>query len=300
MLNGQTGKESGMKADGCRGWDGGLDLLIVLAITLLAALLVPATHGIIRAVLGALFVFFIPGYALVCAVFPASGSVGGIERFGLSVGASIVCVTLLGIMLNFTPWGISLWPLSMAILVFVSIVVLVAWLRRRRVAPDGRFSLLREAGSLKVAVKAGVWEHKYRFAALAVAVVIAAGGLAAVVAVVSDPSAGLESGEFYLLPGPGHGQDYPGTVRVNEEVSLRVVVVNRQPGPVDYTIRVALQGEPLAEYAGIRPGEKGKWEGEVAVTPRRAGQHQKLEYRLFRDGQAIEGSVLYIWIDVEA
>jgi uncharacterized membrane protein len=117
------------------------DLAAVIALVALTglALFVPGFTQIpLRILVGFPFVLFVPGYAFIAALFPESaaptvsetddghhrliparvrnrGSIDGIERVTLSFGTSIVIVPLLGLLLNFTPWGIRLEPVFITV-----------------------------------------------------------------------------------------------------------------------------------------------------------------------------------------
>ena len=85
-----------------------MDLLLIVALSIILLPLALVTTGAARIVLGVLFVLFFPGYTLVAALFPARNSIGRIERLALSFGLSIAVVPLIGLGLNYTPWGIRL------------------------------------------------------------------------------------------------------------------------------------------------------------------------------------------------
>ncbi len=74
-------------------------------------------------VLAILLVLFVPGYVLVAALFPGAiiegkPEIDWIERIALSFGLSIAVVPLLGLLLNFTPWGIRFVPIVATIALF--------------------------------------------------------------------------------------------------------------------------------------------------------------------------------------
>jgi uncharacterized membrane protein len=104
------------------------DLAAVVGLVLLTdvAVLAPlVSETPVKILLGLPLVLFLLGYALVAALFPEAGEspdaggdeTGGrdgideIERATLSFGLSIAVVPLLGLGLNFTPWGIRLVPI---------------------------------------------------------------------------------------------------------------------------------------------------------------------------------------------
>jgi uncharacterized membrane protein len=110
--------------------------------TTLAIYTLPATLPLVavRWVLGAVFVLFIPGYVTVEALFPKGRELDEIERFALSVGLSLALVPLIGLLLNYTPWGIRLDPIVTALVAFTIVIAVLGVARRFRVAAE-RFKL---------------------------------------------------------------------------------------------------------------------------------------------------------------
>jgi len=60
---------------------------------------------------GAVFVLYVPGYTLIEALYPKADELERLERFALGVGLSLAVVPLVGLVLNYTPWGIRLDPI---------------------------------------------------------------------------------------------------------------------------------------------------------------------------------------------
>ena len=77
----------------------------------------------VRYVFGAIYVLFIPGYSLIEALYPEEGRLSDLERFALSLGLSLALVPLIGLLLNYTPWGIRLNPY-----IVVSLLLIIALL----------------------------------------------------------------------------------------------------------------------------------------------------------------------------
>jgi len=67
-----------------------------------------AALTIIRYVIGSIMVLFLPGYSLVEALYPGEEDLSPLERLALSIGLSLALVPLIGLILNYTPWGIRL------------------------------------------------------------------------------------------------------------------------------------------------------------------------------------------------
>jgi uncharacterized membrane protein len=117
-------------------------LIAVVVATLLLFPLVAFTSGGVRIAFGLLFALFFPGYALLSAIFPKQGKLGGIERIALSFGLSIAVVPLIGLILNFTPWGIELYPIVISVAIFILAASVVGWYRQRKLEPDQRFRVV--------------------------------------------------------------------------------------------------------------------------------------------------------------
>ncbi len=93
-----------------------------------------------RNVLGAVFVLWLPGYAFIKALFPAEPPVhfsqknlDTIERIALSLGMSLALVPIIGLLLNYTPWGIRLEPVTLSLLAFTLIMATAALIREHQV-----------------------------------------------------------------------------------------------------------------------------------------------------------------------
>jgi hypothetical protein len=127
-------------------WERNLPLYLSLVASLATLLVVYAFPAVLpfvalRWVLGSAFVLFIPGYVALEALFPKGREFNGIERIALSVGLSLALVPLVGLLLNYTPWGIRLDPIMISLTVLTVGLALVALTRRFRLSVE-RFELL--------------------------------------------------------------------------------------------------------------------------------------------------------------
>jgi len=88
--------------------------LIALAVSLIFMMIyvLPGTPPFIylRYILGSVFVLYLPGSSLIELLYPRSGELSQLERLALSIGLSLALVPLVGLILNYTPWGIRLDP----------------------------------------------------------------------------------------------------------------------------------------------------------------------------------------------
>jgi uncharacterized membrane protein len=96
-----------------RRWD--LALAATLAFLTTGLALVVPIEGPLRVVPAIACVLFLPGYLATSALFPRTGDLSGPERLALSLGLSLAIVPLVGLALNFTPWGIRLEPIVVSL-----------------------------------------------------------------------------------------------------------------------------------------------------------------------------------------
>ena len=262
-------------------------LVIVLGI---AIIFFPSS--VVRIILGLPFVLFAPGYVLLAALFVKKGGIGGIERLALSLGLSIAVVALIGLILNYTPWGITLESVLYSTAFFVFIMSFIAWVRLRTLWAEERFSI--EFTLSLPGWRGSTWDKVLSF----VLVIAALGALGTLGYVMAMPRVGEQFTEFYILGMEGDAADYPGELVVGEEGEVILGVINQEHEPMVYRVDVTVNGEKKNEQGSMMLEHNERWEGEVGFASQVVGDHQKVEFLLYKDGETEIYSSLYIWIDV--
>ena len=84
----------------------------------------------LRYVFGALLILFLPGYSLIEFLYSKKADLDSLTRLALSIGLSIAIVPLVGLVLNYTPLGIRLYPIEIS-LVVITLLLLVLALRKK-------------------------------------------------------------------------------------------------------------------------------------------------------------------------
>ena len=111
--------------------------LLIIFIVLPLVLLVPDNSltsgngfyfflGILRMIFGGIIVLFLPGFALISILYPNNRDIDNLQKYGLSFGLSIVIVVLIGLALNYTPFGITLTPILLSIDILTLIFTVIA------------------------------------------------------------------------------------------------------------------------------------------------------------------------------
>jgi hypothetical protein len=107
-------------------------MFILVILTVSSVYLLPATYplSLMRGGVSMIFLLYLPGYALIEALYPMKDDLERIERLALSVGLSLAVVPLVGLALNYTPLGIRLDPYLVILVAITVILGLVAVYRK--------------------------------------------------------------------------------------------------------------------------------------------------------------------------
>jgi hypothetical protein len=84
-----------------------------------------------RYILGSIFILWLPGYAFIKALFPLK-ELDSIERVALSIGMSLALVPITGLLLNYTPWGIRITPITISLLALTVTFATAATIREHQ------------------------------------------------------------------------------------------------------------------------------------------------------------------------
>ena len=349
------------------------DLAAVVVLTLLTigAVSLPGIRETsIRILLGLPFVLFLPGYAFIAALFPEAGdsperpseateSIGnatqppasddpptgdgddaqrsgidGIERVALAFGTSIAIVPLIGLVLNFTPWGIRLAPIVISVSGFTLIASGVAARRRWALPAEERFVVPYQEWI--TTGRTEIFEPESQVDAalnvlLVLSVLLAVGSVGYAVAV---PPQGEQFTEFYLLTEDDDGElvadNYPTTFVQGESQSVIVGIGNNEYEPTNYTVVVQLQEVETVTRTNVTAANEStvgnetrvlnreqvdRFSAQVAhnetrqqrrpVTPTITGENLRLQYLLYTDEVPAEPTAenayrsLHLWVAVE-
>jgi uncharacterized membrane protein len=63
---------------------------------------------------------------LIEALYPRREDLESLERLALSIGLSLAIVPLIGLFLNYTPWGIRLAPITISLATFTEAMAIAA------------------------------------------------------------------------------------------------------------------------------------------------------------------------------
>lgn len=272
---------------------------IVLAIATLAFTLTSLANLPVRIPLGLAMVLFVPGYTLIAALFPGKRDLDSIERLALSFGLSIAVVPLIGLGLNYTPWGIRLTPVVVSIAFFTVTMAVAAWMRRRSLPREDRFSVEFQE-SIVSFKKELMADDKGRLdrALTIILVITIVLSVSALVYVIITPKQGEKFTEFYILGPGGKAYDYPTHVIAGNKSTVIVGVVNHEYAPLNYTMQLCLNNTTFYSRE-LALQNNQTWEQPVSYILHKPGDGQKLEFFLFKERNfTAPYRDLHLWVNV--
>jgi len=289
-----------------------IDILTIILV--LSIILIPSSA--LRLILGFPLLLFFPGYTLLASLFANDNRIGRVEQIGLSMVMSIAIVSLIGFALNYTQWGIHLQSILFFVTTFIILMSLVAWLRNKEKR------LLIEI-TLKMP---GCQGRALNNLFIAIQLIFLTAILVILAYMIVNPNIKEGFTEFYILGSDGKAESYPTlfeiehgqitgvsydagkTIISSSSAVISVGIVNNENQAESYTMVVHLNDQRMQiEYKGqiinqiddlvLQQGEK--WEEPISFSPSLAGDNQKLEFLLYKNGDSIPEKNLFLMVTVK-
>ena len=272
-----------------------LDLasVLLLSILLIPAVTVPFPDWI-RVGLGVPYVFFVPGYTIICVLFPRLGQLGTAEKIAFSLALSFASVALIGLALNYV-WEINLIPMLVCTEVLVVASGTAAAVRRHELGEmipgnpmESVFARLKKMPGIDI----------FLYTMLGVAILVATG-----IAVQTYLKNITPISEIYLLGENGKAADYPSVLAVGEQARVRLVVTNHERADTEYRLDskaeaglVWIDGESDSLVFTLQ--DRHSREFIIGFEFNSAGPGQKIDFNLYKADSAEVYLKVYLKIDV--
>ena len=270
-----------------------INIIVVILFVIIAFL----PNNVARIVLGLPVVLFFPGFTLLAALFPGKERLNAIERFALSFGLSVAVVPLIGLVLNYTPWGIRLYPILISLFIFIFAMSVIGWYRNRKLPQEERITLHI---NIRLPSPSHLWSSQTLRDKIitVVLVVLVIGAVSVLVDVVRQPRSVEKFTEFYILNDAGKVGDYPSTIIAGQDARVILGVINHENEAIAYKIQITLDGKDILQIDPFTLNAEQKREQEVTITPIRTGDKQDLEFLLYKGDSADVYESVHLWIDV--
>ncbi|ADJ13721.1 DUF1616 domain-containing protein [Halalkalicoccus jeotgali] len=297
-------------------WTG--DLLTVLLFSGLAAggILSGISITPVRVALALPLVLLVPGYAFISSLFPEAPDddgtgFGTLERLVLSIALSLALVAMIAYVANFTPYGITLLPITVGVVAWTVLFSLLGLLRRARLPGEKRYRPTagahlggltglftvqsRRPGETRGAFEPESGRHVLLNGFLVFSVlVLLVGGAYMAVAAPSLPNEEPHT-EFYLLSENGEGEltstDLPTDLSAGETAPITVAIENHEGERVTYTTVVYQQQVTLSDDGRTVESVDGSEELDRFETTVDADETDQVAYEA---GPTADGDV-YVW-----
>jgi uncharacterized membrane protein len=235
------------------------DLLFAIALAVCGALASLLAEGIapLRIAFAAPLVLVLPGFALTRLLF-SERAIGIAERLLLTVGLSLGCAAVGGVILNLVPSGLNVgsWAVLLCLITLVGCAATIA--RERDVVSDVE-DVQRQQDVTRIA--------PVQAACVAAAFVIAGAGLW-----VAHLPAPQQPQQGYTLLWSLPNSSTPG------DTTVRVGVRNMEPDPTQYTLRIMSASSVLQEFAiTLQPVDE--WQADINLP---SGTTDPVEAVLYR------------------
>ena len=268
-------------------------LFVGLSLYLLAIVLF-SDLTISRTILGLPFVLLLPGYLLTAVLFPKADDLQGLDRVALSAGLSIIIVPLIGLLLNYLPWGIRLWPMMFSITFFTLVLAVLGWYRRKKLAEEKRFVLTLEVNFIKWTEKSK--QTKFVHTAVLITSLFL---FVTVFYLLFSPKIGESFTEFYITGQDGVAAGYPEQLQVGEYGVVRAGIINNEQQKAIYRIEIRVDGDLIKTIMPISLEHLEKWEKTVLFKATRTKDAVKVEFLLFTGSEnTTPYRQLKLWVKV--
>jgi uncharacterized membrane protein len=106
-----------------------------------------------------------------------------------------------------------------------------------------------------------------------------------IIYMVATPQKGEKFTEFYILGTEGKAQNYPKQVILGEPVDILIGVVNHEYKSTSYRVKIKVSDIEATEVNIGTLANREKWEEIISFTPQFAGERQKIDFYLYKNGE---------------
>jgi uncharacterized membrane protein len=266
-----------------------IDLVLIIVVTLatLAFNFLPyLNQTFIRPILGVVVVFFVPGYALIAALFPNREGINNTQRIALSFGLSVAIVPAMLLILSYW-FGMTLAPLLVSLALFIVICTVVAEVRRRALPQAERFSV--KLPQIQIVEKAFSGSESRVDKLFSLILVLSVVTLSLTIGyTIAFPNQGEPFTEFYILGTNGTIGNYPTQYHLGEQKPVTVGIVNHEQQDTSYELVVRLKdsNKSTVLYSeNVSIADNQTWQKVLYFKPDRTGSNMKMEFQLYRNNE---------------
>jgi uncharacterized membrane protein len=245
-------------------------------------------------ILGIPFVLFSPGYALTVALFPRNEDLSFSKRLAFSFGLSLIIVPILGLILNYTPFGIKVISVVTSLASFAWAASIIAVIRLRKLREDDQKPVEKQSGMT-------LWGHgRWDMVFTVLMIIFLLGVVPVFTYFFSNPRTGETYTQFYINPVGSTNGDFPKELQVGELLNVNVAIGNHEGAQTNYRLQVLIDGSVISEKGPITVADGQTWNDYLLVFARHTGDDQKMEFILYKNSDSRPYlNPLYVWLNVK-
>ena len=271
----------------------------ILLICIITLILIPFVYfssiNLVRVILGLPFLFLFPGYTLLAVLFPQEQDLRSGERLALSFGSSILFSAIIGFILNYTPLGIQTETVILSLAAFVIALSMIAWYRLRHTSLEFNFRFFHSHNETELSSTNKIYKSFYSFIIVALLA-----GLVVLSYVVITNKTDETYTQFFLPDLQGDEENYLDEIKLGDDVTVAVGIINNEQDTIDYLIETRINGVTISKTGLIQLPTGGMWEGEITFKLTGVGDNQKVEFLLYKSGEDSPYRRLLVWMNVNA
>lgn len=270
-----------------------LDLIVIVVSTwTVFGMVLADVSAPVRTILGFFMVFFVPGYAFLSMIF-VKREIGTLAKFGLSIGFSIVLISIISYMLTYTQFEVKETPTFLTLSIATTCFCLISFFLRYRAAKTTFANFIRSARYELNSLNIRIFSRPLTVglslaAALAVSILIFS-----LQGVESQPFTG-----FSVLSASGNTHDYANRLKVGEQVQYQVSIENREIEPTEYRLQLLPPDQNPTEIISFALDPGNTKEVMVEYVPRATHELGKLQFLLYRNSESTPYKTAYILVTI--
>ena len=234
-----------------------------------------------RILLGLFLILIAPGYTLTSLLFPKTTDITPTERLALTLGLSIAIIPLLGLILNYTPYGIHLTPITITLLIYLLITSSLILYRRQHTPPQETFHINPTSKTTR------------QNTLLTLTLILSLTGIIALANTLRPQETFTE---FYILGPNGKLENYPQTLKPNQPYTLTFGVTNHENEPKDYRIITTHDQDLTVIPITLNPQET--WQKPITLTAPTTPGPTKIPYDLYVNNQPGPYRTLHLFVNI--
>ena len=220
-----------------------LDIFLLL---IWSIVFIPIIHfdinPLLQIFLGFPIIFFIPGYLSLLILYPSkkiNKGIDNVERFAFSFALSLAIIPILGLILNYTPWGLNLYSILIILELFIFITSIIALYRRNKIPQKNRFKI---SMNFSLNIKGDIFD-KILTIILVISII---SFLTIFYYVITSPRESEPFTEFYIVNSDGIINKFPTKLGYSEEASIKIGIINHEHSTKKYTLEIWLVNQSIS------------------------------------------------------